>query len=202
MKLDITHISYYSLILEDKTYFYHQYLKGNFKPMDEDNEAIMYEYVMKYLKEEGFEQYEISNYAKDNHYSLHNNIYWTLGEYIGVGLGAHGFVNNVRTYNHRSLNKYYQEYRVTETKQNKKDNIADFLIFGLRLIQGVNLKLFEEKFGESVFDLYPLLNEKIKDGLVEVSNDYLKLTEKGIPFGNKVFGVFVWNIFTKITNII
>ena len=89
--MDITHISYYSLILEDKTYFYHQYLKGNFKPMDEDNEAIMYEYVMNFLTNHGYDQYEISNYAKIIHYSLHN-IYWTLGEYIGVGLGALGLL--------------------------------------------------------------------------------------------------------------
>src|SRR5690554_6274091 len=189
--LNIDHVACYSLILEENTYFYHQFVNKKFHPVDNEIEGIMYKIVIDKLKEYGFTHYEISNFHKNGKYSRHNVLYWTLGEYIGVGLGAHGFVNNVRTYNHRSLNKYYQEYRVTETKQNKKDNIADFLIFGLRLIQGVNLKLFEEKFGESVFDLYPLLNEKIKDGLVEVSNDYLKLTEKGIPFGNKVFGVFV-----------
>jgi len=74
-KLDITHVSCYSLILEEKTYFYHQYLRGKFETMDEDTEAVMYQMVMDELKNQGFEHYEISNYAKHKHYSKHNLLY-------------------------------------------------------------------------------------------------------------------------------
>jgi oxygen-independent coproporphyrinogen-3 oxidase len=124
-ELDITHVSCYSLILEEKTYFYHQYIRGNFKQVDEDVEATMYKMVMDELKNQGFEHYEISNFAKHGHYSLHNMIYWTLGEYIGVGLGAHGFIDGKRTYNERALPKYIDHYIKEETLQTKDMMIKD-----------------------------------------------------------------------------
>src|SRR5690554_34987 len=191
MKLDITHISYYSLILEDKTYFYHQYLKGNFKPMDEDNEAIMYEYVMKYLNEHGFEQYEISNYAKHNHYSLHNNIYWTLGEYIGVGLGAHGFIDDYRTYNERGMGQYMDHFIKEKTFQTIDLKLQDELIFGLRLTKGVNIPRLESKYNIRLTEKYPQIYDKINLGLIEIKDDYIRLTKEGTMLGNQVFMIFV-----------
>lgn len=190
-ELKIDHVSCYSLILEENTYFYHQFINNKFKPVDNELEGLMFEIVIDKLKEYGFTHYEISNFYKNGKYSKHNLLYWTLGEYIGVGLGAHGFVGNIRTYNHKSFNKYYQEFRATETVQTKKDNISDYLIFGLRLVQGVNLELFNQKFNEDVFALFPLLEDKVKEGLVEVSDGHLKLTKKGTFFGNLVFGVFL-----------
>lgn len=194
IKLDITHISYYSLILEDKTYFYHQYLKGNFKPMDEDNEAIMYEYVMNYLTKHGFEQYEISNYAKSNHYSLHNTIYWTLGEYIGVGLGAHGFIDNYRTYNERGMSHYMDHFIKEKTYQTESLKLQDELIFGLRLTKGVYIPRLESKYDVKLLDKYPQIHDKIKLGLLEIKDDYIRLTKEGTMLGNQVFMIFVWPI--------
>lgn len=192
--LNIDHVSCYSLILEEDTYFYHQFIKNNYQPVDNELEGLMFELVIEKLKEYGFEHYEISNFAKNKRYSNHNLLYWTLSEYIGVGLGAHGFLNNVRTYNHKSFNKYYKEFRALEIPQTKKDNIADYLIFGLRLTQGVNLNDFKARFAEDVFELFPELNLRKEQGLIEINNNYLKLTEKGLSFGNLVYGVFVWNI--------
>ncbi|WP_162146828.1 radical SAM family heme chaperone HemW [Acholeplasma granularum] len=191
IKLDINHISYYSLILEDKTYFYHQYLKGNFTPMDEDNEAIMYEYVMNYLSSYGYEQYEISNYARKNQYSLHNNIYWTLGEYIGVGLGAHGFIDNYRTYNERGMSQYMDHFLKEKTFQTDDLKLQDELIFGLRLTRGVNIKQLEKKYKINFYDKYPQIHEKVDLGLVEINNDYIRLTKKGTMLGNQVFMLFI-----------
>lgn len=190
-QLNITHVSCYSLILEEKTYFYHQYLRGKFEQMDEDTEASMYQIVMNELKKQGFEHYEISNYAKEKHYSKHNLIYWTLGEYIGVGLGAHGFVDGYRTYNERALPKYLVEPMKEKTYQTKEMLIQDELIFGLRKIQGVHIDSLENTYHIKLFDIYPKLTEKIDIGLVEVKEGYLKLTEKGIFLGNQVFMVFV-----------
>jgi oxygen-independent coproporphyrinogen-3 oxidase len=190
-KLDISHVSCYSLILEEKTYFYHQYMRGNFKQVDEDIEATMYKMVMDELKNQGFEHYEISNFAKDGHYSFHNLIYWTLGEYIGVGLGAHGFVDGKRTYNERALSKYLNHYLKEETIQTKEMMIQDELIFGLRKISGVNIEALENKYDIKLFETYPNLQEKIDIGLVEIDKGYLKLTKQGLFLGNQVFMVFI-----------
>ncbi|MDY0277948.1 MAG: radical SAM family heme chaperone HemW [Acholeplasma sp.] len=189
--LDIDHISCYSLILEEKTFFYHQYIKGKFNPIENELEAQMFELVIDELTKNGFEQYEISNFARNNKYSVHNKIYWTLNEYIGIGLGAHGFINNERTYNHKSLNKYYEGYQATRVKQNISDNLTDELVFGLRLISGISIKYIEQKYDIKLLDKYPELKDKISLGLVEISNGYLRLTNKGIFFGNQVFEVFV-----------
>ncbi|VEU82360.1 Oxygen-independent coproporphyrinogen-III oxidase [Acholeplasma hippikon] len=192
-ELDITHVSYYSLILEDKTYFYHQYLKGNFKPMDEDDEAIMYEYIMDKLSQMGFEQYEVSNYAKNGHYSLHNSIYWTLGEYIGVGMGAHGFINNYRTYNERGLPQYLEHFTKEKVLQTEDDKLQDELIFGLRLTKGIYIPYVEQKYNIKLLEKYPQIQDKIELGLVKIENDYFKLTRKGMMLGNQVFMLFIWN---------
>ncbi|MDY0295524.1 MAG: radical SAM family heme chaperone HemW [Acholeplasmataceae bacterium] len=189
--LDITHVSCYSLILEEKTYFYHQYLKGEFHQMDEDLEATMYAYVMHALKDQGFEHYEISNYAKHGHYSMHNLLYWTLGEYLGVGLGAHGFVDGYRTFNHRHLNDYQKQFLDHKEKQTEEMLLQDELIFGLRKIQGVDIKLIEDKYQVKLMDKYPKLKEKITYGLVEIKQGKLRLTEKGVFLGNQVFMVFI-----------
>lgn len=189
--LNVSHVSCYSLILEEKTYFYHQYLRGKFEQMDEDMEAMMYQKVMEKLKDQGFEHYEISNYAKDGHYSKHNLLYWTLGEYIGVGLGAHGFINNHRTLNHKALPKYLNTPLELKTFQDDDMRIQDELIFGLRKIQGIHVKEIEDKYNISLMKKYPKLQEKIDLGLVEWKGEYLKLTEKGIFLGNQVFMVFV-----------
>lgn len=190
-KLDITHVSCYSLILEEKTYFYHQYLKGNFTTVDEDIEATMFKMVIDELKKQGFEHYEISNFAKEGHYSLHNMIYWTLGEYIGCGLGAHGFVDGYRTYNHRALPKYLESPLNDSEKQDKESLLQDELIFGLRKIKGVSIKETEDKYQVNLLETYPQLNEKIELGLVKIEDGYLKLSELGIFLGNQVFMVFI-----------
>lgn len=190
-KLDITHVSCYSLILEEKTYFYHQYLHGKFEEMDQDTEAMMFEKVIKFLTHHGFHQYEISNFAKGDHESLHNTIYWSLDPYIGVGLGAHGFIDQYRTYNERALPKYIDNFQKEKTLQTKEMLIQDELIFGLRKTKGVDISYIEKKYDINLFEQYPQLQDKINLGLVTLENDYLKLTKKGTLLGNQVFMVFI-----------
>ncbi|MDX9691288.1 MAG: radical SAM family heme chaperone HemW [Acholeplasmataceae bacterium] len=190
-KLDITHVSCYTLILEEKTYFYHQYLRGNFKEVDQDIEASMYELVTSYLKKDGFEHYEISNYAKHGEYSKHNMIYWTLAEYIGVGLGAHGFIDGNRTYNEKALSKYLINPIREKVHQTQDDLLQDELIFGLRKIKGIHLEEIQEKYQVDLFKKYDKLQEKIDIGLLEIRDQYLRLTDKGLLLGNQVFMVFI-----------
>ncbi len=190
-KLEIKHVSCYSLILEEKTYFYHQYIRGNFEQVDQDLEATMYKMVIDSLKTQGFEHYEISNFAKEKKYSLHNMIYWTLGEYIGCGLGAHGFIDGSRTYNESSLPKYLDHFLKEKTYQEHSVLLQDELIFGLRKISGVNINDLEDKYSIKLMDVYPKLQEKIDIGLVHIEDGFLKLTEKGLFLGNQVFMVFI-----------
>ncbi len=190
-QLNITHVSCYSLILEEKTYFYHQYLKGNFHQMDEDMEAMMYERVMNTLKAQGFEHYEISNYAKNGHQSMHNNLYWTLSEYIGVGLGAHGYIDRYRTYNHRHLQDYFRTWMERKEYQTEDMLLQDDLIFGLRRIDGVDIAYIEDRYHLSLFEKYPQLNDKMNLGLIEIKEGRLKLTQQGLFLGNQVFMVFI-----------
>ena len=190
-KLDISHVSLYSLILEDKTYFYHQFLHGKFQPTEEDLEAEMYGFIMTELKRQGFEQYEISNYAKHGHTSKHNIIYWSLDEYIGVGLGAHGFIDGYRTYNERALPKYMDHYLKEKTFQTKDMLLQDALIFGLRKLEGVSVGEIEDRFSIKLLNRFPHLKTQFDHKLITIDHGYLKLTTKGLFLGNQVFMEFI-----------
>lgn len=190
-KINPTHISAYSLILEEKTVFYHEYLRGNFKLMDEDLEVLMYQNIMDTLVKQGYDHYEISNFSKPGFQSKHNLIYWSMGEYIGVGVGAHGFIDGFRTQNQRSINQYYVNPQIDKVYQTDDMRLQDELIFGLRKIKGIHIPSLEDKYKFKLTDKYPKLKEKIEQGLVEYKNEYLKLTEKGVFLGNQVFMVFI-----------
>ncbi len=190
-KLDISHVSLYSLILEDKTYFYHQYVHGKFHPADQDIEAEMYGLIMDELVKQGFTQYEISNYAKDGHTSKHNIIYWSLDEYIGIGLGSHGFIDGYRTYNERALPKYIDHFQKEKVYQTDEMLLQDALIFGLRKLEGVSISEIENRFKIDIFNRYPHLKVRMNEGLITIENNYLKLTKKGLFLGNQVFMEFI-----------
>ncbi|OON97666.1 MAG: hypothetical protein ATN31_07915 [Candidatus Epulonipiscioides saccharophilum] len=108
-KFDISHISAYSLILEDNTRLSAEYKSGRYKVTPEELDRQMYSEAKRILNTYGFRQYEISNWARDNKLCRHNMIYWTLDEYIGLGLGASGYINNIRYTNTTNLKKYIQE---------------------------------------------------------------------------------------------
>lgn len=189
--LPIKHISYYSLILEEKTVFYHQYLKKQFRKTDIDLEADMYEYILKRLNELGFTQYEISNFAKDDHTSKHNQLYWSMQPYIGIGAGAHGFDGKIRYQNQRLINKYYESRRELDYIESDAQYLSDTLIFGLRRLIGLKIDDIESKFNIRLFDKYPKLIKLLEIGLIEIQNGYLRLTSKGLLLGNQVFEVFL-----------
>lgn len=104
--LDIPHLSYYSLILEENTYFHYLYNRQKFEEVDDITARNMYEYIINQMTSWGYKHYEISNFSKDSYESIHNQIYWTFNDYIGIGLGAHGLLNGERFYNETSFNRY------------------------------------------------------------------------------------------------
>ena len=105
VKLNPTHISAYSLILEEDTELFNMYERKEFKLLDEDTDIEMYEYTINYLKSNGYNQYEISNYAKEGYECKHNILYWKCKNYVGLGASASGFLNGARYSNLCDLNE-------------------------------------------------------------------------------------------------
>jgi len=198
MQLPIQHISAYSLIIEPKTVFYIEMNRGKLKPAPEEDEAAMYDFLMKYLKEKGFHQYEISNFEKNGLESKHNLVYWNNDEYFGFGAGAHGYVNGVRYSNAGPLKKYFQLIDVKgvpvihEHTVTKQEKMEEEMFLGLRKMKGVSELEFSAKYGATFNEIFPNVIEKLsKDGLVEYKDDYLRLTHKGKLLGNEVFQEFL-----------
>ena len=187
LKLDVNHISTYSLIIEENTALY----KNNIKNIDEEADYKMYEYICKKLKNHGYNHYEISNFAKDGYESIHNLTYWNNNEYYGFGLGASGYVNGVRYENTRSLNKYINhEYRLNEYIVSKKEDMENELMLGLRKLSGINIYNFYEKFNENIQDVFNL-KDAVKEGLLELEGNYLKIPEDKIYIMNEIINSII-----------
>lgn len=175
-KLNVEHISIYSLILEKNTKLY----INNYNNVDEDLELQMYEYITNFLKENNYIHYEISNYSKKGYESKHNLTYWNNSKYYGFGLGASGYIDNIRYTNTRSFNKYINnDFKLEEDQLTKKDEMELEMILGLRKIKGVNLSEFEKKYHQKIintFKIDKLLEEQkllIKDDYIYINPNYL-----------------------------
>lgn len=191
--LDITHISYYSLILEDRTRLMHLYDKGEISINDEDKEGMMYNLVLDSLVESGFEHYEISNFCKDNLYSHHNVVYWTNKDYLGLGAGAHSLLNDKRYYNVSSVKKYIENVESGDLKQTsyERNALQEELMMGLRLLKGVNVSEINKKYNIDLFTKYDKLHYFINENLLQLDKGYLHFTKKGLFVGNVIFGHFL-----------
>lgn len=141
LKLNIPHISTYSLILEPHTKLY----IDNYQLINEDTKNE--EYINKILKEHGYIHYEISNYAQKGYESKHNLVYWNNENYYGFGLGASGYINNIRYENTKNLNKYLnQEFSRTTHKLDDNETLQNEFILGLRKLKGINKEKFHQKY--------------------------------------------------------
>ncbi|MDR2828066.1 MAG: radical SAM family heme chaperone HemW [Acholeplasmatales bacterium] len=191
--LNPTHISYYSLILEEDTFLYYQYVNKKINLIDEDTDYIMNKEVNEYLENNGYMQYEISNYARNCNYSIHNLKYWNMEDYIGVGLSACGYYNNTRYSNTKILNSYLKgKYETEEEVLDASRTLCDTLMLGLRKICGVNIKKIEQEYRVNLLEVFPEILKKIDEGLLEVFEGNLRLTkDKGIYLANQVFMIFV-----------
>ena len=182
LKLDVNHISTYSLIIEENTVLY----KNNIKNIDEETDYKMYEYICKKLKDHGYNHYEVSNFARDGYESIHNLTYWNNNEYYGFGLGASGYVNGVRYENTRSLNKYINhEYRLNEYIVSKKEDMENELMLGLRKLTGINIYQFYEKYKENIQDVFNL-KDAVKEGLLKLEGNNLMIPEDKIYIMNEI----------------
>ncbi|MGD8189008.1 radical SAM family heme chaperone HemW [Brevibacillus ginsengisoli] len=197
MQLPLTHISSYGLKVEENTLFHTLYQKGKLPLPEEETELEMYLLLIEKLAQHGFEQYEVSNFAKAGMESKHNCTYWLNNDYYGLGAGAHGYVGGMRHVNAGPLAKYVelaQENlpRVEEFAVPLNEAMEDQMILGLRLIQGVDLARFAKRFGRTMEQEFgEIVEEEIVKGMLEIHDGFLRLTKKALPLGNEVFARFL-----------
>ena len=183
LKLNITHISTYSLIIEPHTKLY----INNESNIDEELDYEMYNIIINILESNGYKHYEISNFSKDEYESKHNLTYWNNNEYYGFGVGASGYIEGVRYDNTRSVNEYLKgHYVLNSNKLDLKETIENEFILGLRKINGINKDEFYNKYNidiKSIDKVKKLLSENkllenkkniyINPKYIYVSNDIL-----------------------------
>ena len=209
------HISAYSLSIEEGT------------PFSKDKEILdslptemidrrMYDITKQLLAANGYDRYEISNYARSGYECKHNMVYWTGGEYIGFGLGALSYFQGKRFNNIRDILSYIDIMEDTSNKFAETDNMEllyndvtrklrenvtpiyidsrmeEFMFLGLRMTCGISRTDFEERFKKDIYEVYgPVLNKYIDQGLMATYEDRIYLTDQGIDVSNMVLADFI-----------
>jgi len=200
--LKLEHISAYSLIIEPDTPFFDKYgsEEGSMLLPDENIDREMYALTKNILREHGYERYEISNYAKPGRECRHNIGYWTGVSYLGLGVGASGYVMNRRFH----VESDYRKYMSVKMQQDItplycdleeldiKANMEEFMFLGLRLTRGVSRHEFNERFGVDMFEVFDRqIKRNMMLKLMEYNSPYLRLTEKGLDLSNMVMSDFL-----------
>lgn len=174
LKLEPDHISTYSLMIEPHTMLYQKRIK----PISEDMDSLMYKTIIKTLEKKDYHHYEVSNFAKEGYESKHNLTYWNNEEYYGFGLGASGYIDDIRYTNTKSLKNYLDGFYHGEQEiLSLKDAMDNELMLGFRKCEGISLEKFKRKFGKNMEDCYPikslLKNKDLKeeDGYIFIPKD-------------------------------
>lgn len=193
INLNPEHISVYSLILEEGTKLEKMINSNQLILPTEEIEREMYWKVNNILKKAGYTHYEISNYAKKGYESKHNMDCWNQKEYIGVGVAAHSYLDKKRYSNIDNIQEYLkQKEKNVHEIQNQESQAKEYMLLGLRKIEGVNIQKFKNKFVENPIYLYRVeLDKLVKNKLVKIDTKYIKLTKKGIDLANLVWEEFV-----------
>lgn len=190
------HISAYSLILEEGTPLYESYERGELILPDEDSERQMYLLTEEILGTGGYARYEISNYAKPGYQCRHNCGYWRRREYLGLGIGAASLMRETRFKNADNLEAYLKDclaVREEEETLSKEAQMEEFMFLGLRLMEGVDFRAFEDKFGQDILAVYgQVIERNVKDGLLKQEEGHVRLTKRGIDVSNYVMSQFLF----------
>lgn len=200
IKLEPEHISVYSLIVEEETPIFKEIQNETLKLPSDELERKMYWYVKDELEKSGYAHYEISNFAKTGFESKHNMNCWKQQEYIGVGAAAHSYTNGVRFSNVDTIEEYISNYEkgkeednlIFHEKQNKQSMMKEYMMLGLRKIEGIKIQDFKNKFAENpIFSYRKELEKLVNEELIEIDGDVIKLTKKGLDLANLVWEEFV-----------
>ena len=182
LKLDISHISCYSLILEENTKLYidrHGYI-------DEDIDYKMFKYINDKLVSNRYKHYEISNYARDGMMSIHNKNYWLNGDYYGFGLGSVSYLDSYRISNTKNMNKYLDiEYVMNSEYEDINIRKENDLILGLRLIDGINYKEFNNRYSDNLLNR-DVIKKLVEENKLVIDNDNIKCNYDYIYLLNEI----------------
>lgn len=200
IKLKPNHISLYSLILEEGTKLEKMVSENIVKLPEEDMEREMYWKTKRILEKNGYNHYEISNFAKEGYKSKHNMNCWSQKEYLGFGVAAHSYVNRKRYCNINNIEEYVSNIKKGKIENNRTvceiqntiDEQKEFMMLGLRKIDGIDIQEFKNKFVENpIYVFHKELEKLVNEDLVEIDLDKIKLTNKGLDFANLVWEKFV-----------
>ena len=184
LKLDIPHISTYSLIIEPHTKLYIDKIKN----IDEDLDRKMYDLICSKLNK--YNHYEISNFGKTGYESIHNLTYWNNENYYGFGLGASGYINNTRYDNTKNINEYLKgNYIKNKEILSKNIEIENEFILGLRKIKGINIEKFNKKY-DNIFK-YDVVNRLLKENKLQKDNKNIFINNEYIYTSNNILIEFI-----------
>ena len=192
LTLGIQHLSVYSLTYEDNTPLSKQLHDGIIKEADEELSRTMYEHILDITAQNGFAQYEISNFSLPGKESIHNSNYWKGVHYMGIGAGAHSFNTESRQYNVESLAKYIKGANTGTIPTIKEvltptDKYNEFVLTALRTHTGLKLHTLQHSFGTDLFNYFLRMAQKhIEYGSMVQDADTIRLTRKGLFTSNDI----------------
>ena len=190
------HISVYSLIVEENTPMERLLNDGKIVLPTDEEERNQYSYVKNTLEQKGYKHYEISNFCLPGNQAIHNTNCWDQKEYLGFGVAAHSYFDRKRFSNTNSLQQYlsdsFESFRVIDEVQSLEDQQKEFMLLGLRKLDGVDISAFKAKFAQNPLFLFRKKIQKlVDDGLLVVDLNQIRLTRRGLDLANMVWEEFV-----------
>lgn len=193
VELEVPHVSSYALTVEPKTALHSWIKNGKIAQPAESEQNREFYYMSQFLKEHGFEHYEISNFAKAGFYSRHNSAYWKYQEYLGIGPSAHSYNGgNQRSWNVANNQHYMQSLAQKNLPSEKellseKDQFNEMMMIGLRTVWGVDLTSLKERFSEEIQHyLSTEIQKKIEQEILVIEDNHLKIAEKDWFFADGI----------------
>ena len=200
LKIQPPHLSAYNLTFEEGTPFHHEYRNGRMKSLSEDEEIAMAELIETKLAEAGLRRYEISNYARPDCHSRHNVNYWRYGDYLGIGAGAHSYINvnsrelsGQRWSNEKNPARYMTLVNETRRAVVEREELdltkaaGEFMFLGLRMTEGISIEAFSSRFGKPPAEFYSQIGNWLEGNLLVEEEGYLRFTQKGMLLANSIF---------------
>lgn len=183
--LEVPHISSYALTVEPKTALESWIAKGKVASPREEEQNKEFYYLSDFLKDNGFDHYEVSNFAKPGFYSRHNSAYWKYKEYLGIGPSAHSYNGfDVRSWNVANNQQYIKKLHTgilakEEEILSQNDQFNEMIMIGLRTIWGVDIESLKSKFDVRTYEHFQHeIQTKIEEGILVIENNHLKIPEK------------------------